>query len=628
MQWGSFMKKQLLLSLLLSSTFILSGYKPVKQYTIKQFMDTVSYRGASFSPDEDQLLFSSNQSGIYNAYSIPIGGGAPTQLTHSTTNAIYSISYFPNDKRFLYSSDKGGNELSHIWVHNPDGTSQELTTGKREKAYFFGWNRNGRSFYYLSNKRNPKYMDAYEMNLTTYKPKLIYQNDTGYDLEAISADQRYFALQKSHTRDDSDIYLYDSQRKQMKHITHHQGSVRFSPSTFSLNNQYLYYKSDQGSEFSFINRYHIPSGTIKNIARADWDIMNIFFSHNERYRAVGINQDASTVIKAWDNRTNQPIALPQVAGQTISSIYLSKSENKMAFYSRSSSSPANLFSYDLNTRKVRQLTTSLNPQIEPDDLVDAQVVRYPSFDGLKIPSILYKPHHLKPGEKAPAILWIHGGPGGQTRVAYYPVIQYLVNHGYVVLAVNNRGSSGYGKTFFGLDDRKHGDHDLMDCVKAKDFLKATGYVYENKIGIMGGSYGGYMVLAALAYQPQEFNVGVDIFGVSNWVRTLKSIPPWWESFRKSLYKELGDPAVDLDYLKKISPLFHAHNIVKPLMVLQGANDPRVLKAESDEIVAAVKKNGVPVEYVVFPDEGHGFVKRSNQIKGYEAVLRFLDRHLK
>jgi dipeptidyl aminopeptidase/acylaminoacyl peptidase len=195
--------------------------------------------------------------------------------------------------------------------------------------------------------------------------------------------------------------------------------------------------------------------------------------------------------------------------------------------------------------------------------------------------------------------------------------------------VNNRGSSGYGKTFYKMDDRNHGDKDLNDCVWGKKWLASQDYIDSSKIGIIGGSYGGYMTLAALAFKPEEFNVGVDIFGVSNWLRTLREIPPYWESFKKALYEEIGDPnTADTVRLKQYSPLLHASNIKKPLMVLQGANDPRVLKVESDEVVEAVKKNNVPVEYVIFPDEGHGFVKKENEIKGYGQILQFLDKHLK
>jgi dipeptidyl aminopeptidase/acylaminoacyl peptidase len=269
----------------------------------------------------------------------------------------------------------------------------------------------------------------------------------------------------------------------------------------------------------------------------------------------------------------------------------------------------------------------MNPEINPEDLVDTAVVRYKSFDGVEVPAVLMKPH-LAEGQKAPALVEVHGGPGGQSRTGYNAMLQYLVNHGYVVLRVNNRGSSGYGKTFYKMDDKKHGEDDLMDCVEAKKFLASTGYVDESKIGIVGGSYGGYMVLAALAFQPEAFNVGVDIFGVANWLRTLQNTPPWWAAFRDALFTEMGNPETDEEYLKRISPLFHAEKIKKPLIVLQGANDPRVLKIESDEIVEKVRANGVPVEYVVFDDEGHGFTKKKNRIQGYEAILRFLDEHLK
>jgi dipeptidyl aminopeptidase/acylaminoacyl peptidase len=213
-------------------------------------------------------------------------------------------------------------------------------------------------------------------------------------------------------------------------------------------------------------------------------------------------------------------------------------------------------------------------------------------------------------------------------VGYNALTQALVNHGYVVFDINNRGSSGYGKTFFTMDDRKHGEADLGDVVASKTMLIATGKVDPQRIGIIGGSYGGYMVLAALTLQPDAFATGVDLFGISNWVRTLESIPPWWGSQRDALYAEMGDPKADGERLRRISPLFNAARIHAPLMVLQGENDPRVLKRESDEIVEAARKNGVPVEYIVFPDEGHGFVKKDNEIRGYSAVIEFLDKYLK
>jgi dipeptidyl aminopeptidase/acylaminoacyl peptidase len=180
-----------------------------------------------------------------------------------------------------------------------------------------------------------------------------------------------------------------------------------------------------------------------------------------------------------------------------------------------------------------------------------------------------------------------------------------------------------------MDNQKHGDVDLKDCVAAKEYLAGLEYIDGEKIGIIGGSYGGYMVMAALTFEPEVFEAGVNIFGVTNWLRTLRSIPPYWESFREALYDEMGNPNTeDSVRLYNISPLFHADQVTKPLMVLQGANDPRVLQVESDEIVEAVKANDVPVVYELYPDEGHGFVKKENEIKGYGRIKEFLDEYLK
>jgi len=326
--------------------------------------------------------------------------------------------------------------------------------------------------------------------------------------------------------------------------------------------------------------------------------------------------------------SGKQVALPNVPDGEITSVNISDSEALMAFYVNSATSPNNLYVYNFESGETIKLTDTMNPAIDESDLVTAEVVRYESFDGMEIPAIFYRPKMASADNPAPAMVWVHGGPGGQSRLGYSALIQYLVNHGYAILAVNNRGSSGYGKTFFAADDQKHGEDDLQDVVEGKEYLTSLNYIDPQRIGIIGGSYGGYMTLAALAFEPEVFEVGVDIFGVSNWLRTLKSIPAWWGAARESLYNEMGNPETDSTMLYNKSPLFFADQIQKPLMVLQGANDPRVLKVESDEIVEEVRQNDVPVEYVVFDDEGHGFRKKENEIEGYEAILKFLDQHLK
>lgn len=601
---------------------------PHMEYSIEEFMKTTSVGGSSFSPDESQILFSSDETGIYNAYTVPIDGGEPTALTGDSINSVLTISFFPNDRRILYRGDQGGNELWHIYVRDTDGTVTDLTPGEKERALFGGWAHDEKSFFYSSNKRDARYMDVYEMEIETFVSKLLFSNDKAFNFAGVSNDKRYIAFGKTHTRDNSDIYLLDIESGSLKLITEHKGDISHSPSGFTVDSKSFYYFTDDGSEFRYLMEYDLETSKRKLFQKEAWDISYMYFSHTGKYRVVGINQDAQTVIKVYDTATGDEITLPSLPAGSVTSVNISKSEELISFYHGSAKSTSDLYSHKIGSRKHTRLTRTMNPGVNPSHLADAEVIRYKSFDEMEIPAVYYKPPHAERGEKIPGLVWVHGGPGGQSRVGYRALIQYLANHGYAVLAVNNRGSSGYGKTFQQLDDQAHGEGDLDDCVAAKNFLISTGYVDENKIGIIGGSYGGYMVMAALAFRPEAFEVGVNIFGVTNWVRTLKSIPPWWEAARLSLYKEMGNPETQEDYLYSISPLFHADNIVRPVIVLQGANDPRVLQVESDEMVEAVRANGVKTEYIVFDDEGHGFRKKENQIKGHEAVLRFLDKNLK
>jgi dipeptidyl aminopeptidase/acylaminoacyl peptidase len=598
-----------------------------KQYTIEQLIKNTVVSGAGFSADEKKILLSSNQTGVFNVWTMPVWGGTPTALTHST-ESTFALSYFPKDERVLYRKDQGGNEKHHIYVLAPDGTERDLTPGKEVKARFGDWTHDLSGFYVLSNERDPRFFDIYRLDAKSYERSLLYRDEVGYDFTAVSNDGKWIAFSKRKSTSDSDIYLYDIAARRMKQITPHRDAATYQPQTFDPLSKRLYYLTNEGSEFTRVRYYELSTGKHVEVEKADWDYEFYGFSWNGKYTVSSVNEDGRTRVRMRETSSGREVQLPTLPEGEIRDIQISRSEQQMMLHSSSNREPGNLYRYDFATKKLTRLTDTLNKEVDANDLVDAQAVRFMSFDGMVIPNFLYRPHQAAPDRKSPALVAVHGGPGGQTRPSYSPMVQYLVNHGYVILGINNRGSSGYGKTFFTADDRKHGREPLWDCVEGKHYLAQLPYVDPKRIGILGGSYGGYMVLAALAFKPDVFDVGVDFFGVSNWVRTLKSIPPDWESKRQALYLEIGDPEKDEKMLRAISPLFHATQIRKPLMVLQGANDPRVIKAESDEIVAAVKQNGVPVEYVVFPDEGHGFRKHKNEIEGYGKILEFLDKYLK
>ena len=602
--------------------------RDVPEYTIEQFLDTVTYRGASFSPDGSKLLVTHNQTGIYNVYAFPVDGSAPEALTASEDESISGVSYFRTDERILYTSDQGGNELNHLFVREIDGAVKDLTPGENLKASFAGWADDEKSFFVETNERDPKFFDLYEYQVDGYAREMIYENTDGYFVSAVSPDKQRIALAKIVTRAKSDIFIHDRSAGETIQLTQHDGDVVCQPQHFTKDGKSLRCLTDKDHEFLYLVNENLDSGEQSLLQKHDWDLSYAVRSNSGRYLALGVNEDAQTKLHIFDTNTWNEIDLPDMGGLSIVSANLSPDEDALALYVRSGRVPSDLYYVSLKKdAKPVRLTSSLNEAIDADHLVEPEVVRFKSFDGVEVPGILYKPHAASADNKRPTLVYVHGGPGGQTRVSYNAQIQYLVNHGYVIYGINNRGSSGYGKTFFALDDLKHGSDDLDDCVTSKQMLIDTGYVDPDRIGIMGGSYGGYMVCAALAFRPDAFKLGVNIFGVTNWVRTLKSIPPWWSAQRDALYKELGDPNTQEDYLREISPLFHAKNIIKPMIVLQGANDPRVLQVESDEMVAGVRANGVPVEYVIFDDEGHGFRKRENQITGYKAVLKFLNEYL-
>jgi dipeptidyl aminopeptidase/acylaminoacyl peptidase len=599
----------------------------VPEYTIDQFMETTSIFGSSFSPDGTKILVSTDETGILNAYAVPVSGGDPIQLTDSSVESIRASSYFPDDERFIYMADEGGNELDHVYVRELDGTDTDLTPGEGLKAAFAGWANDDASFFLISNERDQRFFDLFQVTIDGYEKTVMYRDETGYQFSGVSPDERYIAFVKPNTTNDTDIFLYDREAGEMRHLTPHEGEVSNSVADFSPDGASLYLTTDEGAEFAYLVRMSLETGEREVIMQPDWAVQFAFFSEEGEYLTIGINEDARTRIRMFEMPGMEEVELPATPGLDITSVSLSDDESTMAFYASSARSPRNLYVQEMEGGSPRQLTHALTPEIDQENLVDAEVVRFTSYDGVEIPGILYKPHQASQDDKVPALVWVHGGPGGQSRVGYSALIQYLVNAGYGVYAINNRGSSGYGKTFFAMDDRRHGDADLDDCVAAKGMLVDTGWIDPDRIGIIGGSYGGYMTLAALTFRPEEFALGVDLFGISNWHRTVTNIPPWWESFRDALEREMGD-FDDEEFFKAKSPLFHADQIVRPLMVLQGANDPRVLQAESDEIVAAVRANGVPVEYVLFEDEGHGFRKKENQLEGWRKIREFLDQYLR
>ncbi|MBP6539581.1 MAG: S9 family peptidase, partial [Saprospiraceae bacterium] len=502
-----------------------------QQYTIEQLYDNVDIYGADFNQDETKILIGTNKSGIYNVGEMTISDTSLSMLTNSTNDAFYAEKYVVGTDQFIYSADKGGDENSHLYVKSVNDTIvKDITPWPNSANTFLGWSNDKKSIYVSSNKRDVKYFDLMKIEVGSWTPTMIYQNDEGYEVSLISASERYVSLSKSVTTDKNELYMYDTTSKTNKKISNDSESTWYSMA-FEKNDSIFYFSTNDGGEFSYLVKYNINSGAQEKVYEDKWDVVNMSLSENEKYRTVFINEDGKNKILLFDHATGKQVKFPEIADGDVLGVNISRSEQNMLLSIGSSTSPRNLYLYNIAANELKKLTNSLNPAINEDDLVKAEVVRFKSFDGMEIPAIYYKPLQADKNNKAGALVWVHGGPGGQSRVGFSNSIQYLVNHGYAVLAVNNRGSSGYGKSFYKMDNKDHSNGDLKDCIYGKKWLQQQEYIDSSAIGIYGGSYGGCMVLGALAFHPDEFKVGVNLFGVANWLRTLKSIPPYWESFR-------------------------------------------------------------------------------------------------
>ena len=599
-----------------------------KKYSLETFFSVYRTWGGAFSPEEKTIAFISNRSGQYSIWTVTKSGGEPTQLT-DFEDAVFFVTWCKHENSLIFSRDTGGDENYHIYIMAANGGDPvDLTPGEAVNAHFLGWSYDGYRFLYQSNQRDQRFFDIFEYDLRTRDNVMIYQDETGMQVSAFDRDLTKLAFTQRHTQINSDVFLYDVVEKTMTPLTVHQGNINYGALTFTPDGGELYLLTDKGREFTYVVSMNLDTKEMVEIKLTNWDVIWAGFSYDGTYFTTAVNEDGRVVLEVMEIATGNPVELPAMPEGELSYITFSRSERYMTFYLNGDKVPSDLHIMDMETKTITRLTNSVPDDLDTDDLVESELIRYRSFDELQIPAYLYKPKEIQPGEKLPAILLIHGGPQVQEGKGFSGLKQYMVNQGWVLLVPNVRGSHGYGRSYYSMDDGDWGGAPLRDAVAAKNYLAKLDYVDPEKIVIMGGSYGGYMVLAALAFTPEVFAAGVDICGLSNLTTFLESIPPYWEQFKNLLKVEVGDPEKDGEFLKERSPLFSADKITKPLFVIQGANDPRVKQSESDTIVEAINARGGIVEYMFFEDEGQGLRKHENKMKAYTAVFGFLDEHVK
>jgi dipeptidyl aminopeptidase/acylaminoacyl peptidase len=593
-------------------------------------MKTRRVLGRSFSHNDASFLVTSDMNGCYSAYAIPLNGDPMRCLVEETGAHVQAISYFPRDDRVLATVDIDNNEGAHLCVLETDGGLRVLTKRNGVQARFRGWSADGNFFYCLTNEESPRRYDLYRISTDNYHSTPLYSDlSDQFRFYAMSNDERYAVFQHVGSDATATIYLLDNKTGELYPLIPEEDGLTCLPVGFDPESCYLYFLTNKDDEFLYLARHTLESGGSKVFRKYPGDVRSAKLSPTGKYCISTYCTRVGEKVEIYDFESAKPLNLKNIPAGEIKSISMSHSEHLIVLSIGCDRAPSELYVYEIESDVARKLTNKLNPEIDPEDLVESEPVSFRSFDSLEIPCLLWKPHWASASNRVPALVLVHGGPGGRIRKAYNGAVQFLVNRGYAVLGVNHRGSSGYGKTFYEADTRRQGREPLWDCVEAKRYLSALDFVTPDRIGIMGGSFGGYMALAALAFHPDEFAAGVDICGFSNWLRAIESLPPYWEMAQRKLFlHKVGDPQTDYEMLRSISPVFHADKIKAPLMILQGANDPRVPRVESDEMVEMIRRNQGTVEYLVFPDEAHGFRQRRNKILAYQSIVDFLDRHLK
>ena len=599
----------------------------VRKYRIDQFFAIRSIQCPSVSRDSKTIAYITNTNGLPNIWTIPIDGGWTSQITIEE-NAVKLLSYSPAKNEIIFQSDVKGDENNQIYlVSDKGGEVKNLTPEhKGSQTIFCSWNKNGNKILYSSNRRDKRFFDIYVRDTETGTENCIIESDDPFvELAAgWSRDERYIILQKFYNNSNQDILIYDIQNKSRLNITEHEGSVKNITPVFSRKSDKIYFLTDYEREFLGLAVYDIKKGKYSWFATENWDIDAFAISKNEKYILYVVNENGNSKLRLVNLKSGKLKKLKTPKG-TVLSMCFTPDEKKIVLVLDSPQNPNDIYVYDIKKDKFKQITFSMIGGIPRKDFVVPQEIKYKSFDGLEIFAYLYLPKGSDKNKKLPGIVWPHGGPEYQEKNMFNKYFQILSNRGYAVIVPNFRGSTGYGKSFQKMIYRDWGGAEFKDVLHAHKWLVDSGYVDKDRIAILSGSFGGFMVLTCVTKSPDLWRCAVDIFGPSNLLTFVETVPEHW---KPAVYELVGDPVKDRDLLIERSPINFVDNIRCPLFIIQGKHDPRVVKAESDQIVAKLREANKEVEYLVLEDEGHGFSKVANQIKVWEMICDFLDRHMK
>ena len=599
---------------------------------MEQFFAARRFSSAlGFTADGAHLLFAGNISGQFNLWRVPVEGGWPDQLTSFTDETVRGLGVSPTDGRIVLCADHDGDEFHQLYLLDSDHGWPDKLTDEPEVQHYVGgaaWSPDGARFAYAANARNPSDMEVWIRDATSGETRAVFGEGMFSFPGRFSPDGSKLLALDFRNNSDASIHLVDLETGETRELTPHDDEAMFVPGPWAVDGSGFYMITDAGSEFRGLAFYDLASDLYEWVEEPTQDVDDVTASTDGRVLAWLVNDNGYDRLRLRDLETGRDLpepdlpagARPHLTGAE-PPLALSADGTHAALILSTPRRPPEAWIVETAIGKVTPVTDSRTGGLYEDDLVDVELVSYPTFDGRKIPAWLYRPDTEG---RVPVVLSIHGGPEAQERPVYQPLYQYLLSRGIAVLATNIRGSTGYGKSYQRLVQRDWGGGDMQDWEHAVKWLREQDWVEPEKIGVYGGSYGGFAVLTCVTRLPQYWAAAVDIFGPSNLVTFAKAVPPTWKRF---IARFVGDPETEADFLMERSPITYVENVQTPLLVIQGATDPRVVKGESDQLVEKLESLGREVEYVVFDDEGHGFTKRSNELKAYSLAAGWLEKHL-
>ncbi|MFQ5701618.1 MAG: S9 family peptidase [Acidobacteriota bacterium] len=581
----------------------------------------------SFSPDGRQLSFVSNLTGVPQVWTVSVEGGWPRRVT-ALDDAVGGVTWSPAGKWLAFSLAPGGGMNQQVYLIHPDGTKlRRLTDGGRENNWLGEWNHEGTSLTISSNRAGPRSMDAYIYDMRDRDLDLKVKNPGIGSLTEISRDGRRAVVWRMKSRSDTNLYLVDLDSGEEKLLTPHDPPGNFSGGRFSPDGDIVYLSSDEGHDHIGFARVRIGAdgspGPVETIAtHEEAELQEFAISPDGRTAALAWNDAGRSLLEFQDLETLKIQAGPTLPAEIATDLTFSRDGASLAMSISGAAAPPDIWVLQRATGLLRQVTFSPHPGVDLDRLVRPQLVRFKAHDGLRLSGWLYLPRRA--GGPGPLVLSFHGGPEGQERPRFRGDYQALLARGIAVFAPNVRGSSGFGKRFVNLDNgalRFEAVKDIRDCI---DYVVSAGIADPDRIGIMGGSYGGYMTMAGLTEYPGLFAAGADLFGVVNFETFFEQTEPWMAAISTIEY---GDPATQKDLLRRLSPIHKIDRVKAPTLILHGANDTNVPVVEAEQVAKSLEQNDVPVEYILFPDEGHGFRKEANRIRTTVALVKWFEKYL-